>query len=693
MKRSAAFVLRHRIAVLVLFVVLTALSAVAATKVPVNYDMADYLPAHAPSAEALQTLKKEFSFAMPNARVSYPVDSVREALAIKDKLRKADCVNQVLWLDDMADIHTPTEQLDTDTVNTYLKDGRALFQVSADTVKARDSVDFLRSVKEDCWISGQLMELASAQNAVNSEIQSITLFIVPIVFAILLISTSSWLQPLLFLLTIGVSVLLNLGTNLMLGSVSFITQAVAGVLQLAVSMDYAIFLLNRYNMNRAAGMENEEAMASAMVRSSVAIASSAATTFFGFLALLFMQFRIGADLGIVMAKGILFSFLTVLLFLPALILVLQRPLDRLSHRPLLPDFQRVGKMIYRRRYRFVVLVAVLLVPAFLAAQNNAFLYGMGSFPQGSAAEHDLQAIDEHFGEQQQISLLVPRGDLQKEQQLQKALEKIEPVDSVLSYVSKADAAIPQEVLSGKGLSLLVSPNYSHFILNTKMAREGTVAFATVAEIRQAAKTLYGNTIQMTGYPVVTDDMRATVRSDNIIVNGLAVLTIALTIAIAFRSLFLPILLVMTIEIAIWLNLSVPYFTGSPLSYIGYLIISTVQLGSTVDYAILYTEHYCDHRTRLNRRETLGLAARETIPSLLPPALILTCSGLVLYLTSSLTIVSELGEVLARGATLSLLMVIFVLPGLLFVFDRLVERTSIGRHFVTDRQNTFTKEEL
>ncbi|WP_071705865.1 efflux RND transporter permease subunit [Murdochiella vaginalis] len=693
MKRSAAFVLRHRIAVLLLFVVLTTLSAFAATKVPVNYDMADYLPAGAPSAKALHTLKKDFDFSMPNARVSYPVDSVREALTIKAKLQAADCVDQVLWLDDMVDIHTPTEQLDQRTVETYLKDGRAMFQVSADTVKARDSVKFLRSVKDDCWISGQLMELASAQNAVNTEIQSITLFIIPIVFAILLISTSSWLQPFLFLLTIGVSVLLNLGSNLILGSVSFITQAVSGVLQLAVSMDYAIFLLNRYNMNRAAGMENKEAMAAAIVRSSVAIASSAATTFFGFLALLFMQFRIGADLGIVMAKGIVFSFLTVLLFLPALILVLQRPLDRLAHRPLLPNFQRVGKLIYRRRYRFVLLIAIILVPAFLAAQNNAFVYGMGNYPKGSAAEHDVQAIDTHFGQQQQISLLVPRGDLQKEQRLQNKLERIGPIDTVMSYVSMADAAIPQEVVSRKGLDLLVSPNYSHFILNANMAREGKIAFATVAEIRDAAKELYGDTIQMTGYPVVTDDMRATVRSDNLIVNGLAVLTIALTIAIAFRSLFLPILLVMTIEVAIWLNLSVPYFTGSPLSYIGFLIISTVQLGSTVDYAILYTEHYCDHRTRRNRRETLDLAARETIPSLLPPAMILTCSGLVLYLTSSLTIVSELGEVLARGAALSLLMVIFVLPGLLFVFDRLVERTSFGRHFMADHQNAFTKEEL
>ena len=338
-------------------------------------------------------------------------------------------------------------------------------------------------------------------------------------------------------------------------------------------------------------------------------------------------------------------------------------------------------------------MAILRVPAFLAAQNNSFVYGMGNFPKGSAAEHDVQAIDAHFGQQQQISLLVPRGDLQKEQQLQERLEKIGPVDTVMSYVSMADAAIPQEVISRKGLDLLVSPNYSHFILNATMAREGDVAFATVAEIRDTAKELYGDTIQMTGYPVVTDDMRATVRSDNLIVNGLAVLTIALTIAVAFRSLFLPILLVMTIEIAIWLNLSGPYFTGSPLSYIGFLIISTVQLGSTVDYAILYTEHYCDHRTRLNRRETLGLAARETIPSLLPPAMILTCSGLVLYLTSSLTIVSELGEVLARGASLSLLMVIFVLPGLLFVFDRLVERTSYGRQFVADHPNALSKEEL
>lgn len=693
MKRVATTILHHRLAVILLFAMLSILSAFATTRVTVNYDMADYLPANAPSSQALETLRKEFNFSMPNARVSYPVSSVRDALQMKEKLAGYAHVDQVIWLDDVTDIHTPLEQMDTKTVNAYWKDGRALFQVSADTAYARQTMDFFRSLHSDTWVSGQIMELASAQHAVNSEIGSITMFAVPIVFIILLISTSSWLQPFLFLLTIGVSVLLNMGSNLALGSVSFITQAVSGILQLAVSMDYAIFLLHRYNLNREQGMVNEEAMAQAMVQSSIAIASSAATTFFGFLALLFMQFRIGADLGIVMAKGIAFSFLTVLIFLPALILVLQKPLDRLAHRSLLPNFEGVGTFVCRHRHIFVAIVAVLIIPAFLASQSNSFVYGMGSFPKNSDAEHDLHAIDAHFGEQQQISLLVPRGDLQKEQQLDKALKALPHTDSVISYVSMADPAIPQEVVSGKGLDQILSPSYSHFIITENMPREGDVAFDVVKQIHTITESLYGKGYFMTGYPVVTDDMRAMVQSDNIIVNGLAVLTIALTIALAFRSFTLPILLVLTIEVAIWLNLSVPYLTGSSLSYIGYLIISTVQLGSTVDYAILYTERYCDHRQRLSKPDTLRIVAKETIPSLLPPALILTFSGLVLYLTSSLTIVSELGEVLARGAILSLTMVIFVLPGLLYLFDRGIERTSFGRHFYHAAPTKPSKEEL
>ncbi|MDD7593197.1 MAG: MMPL family transporter [Peptoniphilaceae bacterium] len=680
MKTIAERIPTHRRLILVFFLVLTLVSAYAASHVVVNNNMADYLPADAPSTEALRVMGEEFPITLPNARVAYPVSSVGEALILKSNIEALPGVTQVLWLDDVIDVQKPLEQADPKTVQTYYQNGMALFQVTADDINAQESVAALRGVAPDGVLTGEIVELANAQKSVQSEVYSIVLKVVPIVFMILLLSTKSFLDPVLFLVTIGVSVLLNMGSNLILGEVSFITQAVSGVLQLAVSMDYAIFLLNRYNANRLEGMTNEEAMVSAVRTSSTAISSSAATTFFGFLALLFMQFRLGADLGIVMAKGIVCSFITVLFFLPALILTCQKPLDRLSHRPLLPDFEIFGRLAYKGRLVFLLLALVVAVPSFLASQRNKFIYGMGNYPEGSVVAHDEAVITEHFGEMQQLVLMVPRGDLVKEQKLQVDLEEIPTIDAVVSYVSMADAAIPQEIAAtNEGMKQLVSENYSQFILSAAMPTEGDVAFETVRQVDEAAGRYY-DSFHLTGYPAVTDDMRKTVQQDNSIVNGLAILTIALTILLAFRSLSLPILLVLTIEIAIWLNLSVPYFSGNSLSYIGYLIISTVQLGATVDYAILYSQHYLDLRERLGRRDAVVEASRQTVPSLLPPALILTSAGTVLSLTSSIAIVSELGTVLARGALLSLGMVVFVLPGLLALCDRFIQKTTRGLHF-------------
>lgn len=681
MRTIAERIPRHRRLIIVVFFLLTALSALAAQKVVINNNMADYLPADAPSTTALEVMEEEFPITLPDARVAYPVDSLGEALALKSRIQALPQVSQVLWLDDIIDVRKPLDTADTYTVNTYYQNGKALFQVTADPIQAQESVQALRDIAPGAALTGEIVELANAKKSVQSEILSIVLYIVPIVFVILLLSTHSFLDPLLFLVTIGVSVLLNMGTNLLFGEVSFITQAVAGVLQLAVSMDYAIFLLNRYNANRAEGMDNERAMVEAVVTSSVAISSSAATTFFGFMALLFMQFRLGADLGIVMAKGILCSYITVLFFLPALILVLQKPLDRLSHRSLLPEFAAVGRLAYRGRLVFMLLALVVAVPSFLASQHNTFVYGMGNFPEGSDAARDEQVITENFGEVQQLVLLVPRGDLVKEQQLQAALEDIPAISDVVSYVGTADATIPQDIAAtNEGMDKLLSPHYSQFILEAATGSEGDLAFDTVGQVRQSAATYYGDRFHLTGYPVVTDDMRQTVQKDNSVVNGLAILTIALTILLAFRSLSLPVLLVLTIEVAIWLNLSVPYFAGNSLSYIGYLIISTVQLGATVDYAILYSQHYLTLRESRSRREAVIEASRQTVPSLLPPALILTSAGTVLSLTSSIAIVSELGTVLARGALLSLGMVIFVLPGLLALSDTIIQKTTKGLHF-------------
>lgn len=673
--------IRHRRGVLVISFLLTVLSALAMGRVGVNYNMREYLPGDAPSTVAANELEAAFAMTIPNVRLSAPVPDIASALALKSEIAALEGVSNVLWLDDAADVTVPLDLIDPETVESYYRDGRALYQIAAASDEAAAVTVRLRGLGPDIHIAGALVDLASAQNSVTSEMITITIIIVPLVLLILLLTTHSWFEPLVFMAAIGVGILLNMGTNIFLGEVSFITQAIAAVLQLAVSMDYAIFLLNRFNMERRDGHDPTEAMARAIRRALTSVASSALTTVLGFLALIFMRFRIGGDLGIVMAKGIVFSFLSVMVFMPALLLLVYPLVDRTTHRSLLPDFRFMGRFALQARIPILLLVTALAVPAFLASRANTFFYGTGFYPEGSIEGHDREAIEAAFGQQVQMALMVPRGDVPAELRLQEDLEAIPGVTSVISYVSMVDPGIPPDLLDPGQISQLLSDEHALFIVMAEAGSEGEVAFGIARQTRETAARHYGDSYQLAGENVTMLDMKHTVEADEIIVNGLAILAIALTILFAYRSLSLPLILVLVIEVAIWINLSVPYFTGNILSYIGYLIISTVQLGATVDYAILYTQHYLDNRRQLGVREAVVQAAREAIPSLLPPAAILTCTGLVLGEISSLAIVAELGVILGRGAALSFLLVVLLLPGLLSLLDPILPYTTLGLKFL------------
>ncbi|HHT24215.1 MAG TPA: MMPL family transporter [Clostridiaceae bacterium] len=685
MQKIINWIIKHHKSVLVIFILLAVFAGILMLQVKVNYNLQDYLPEDVPSTKALQELENSYELSIPNARAAFPVDSLQEALLIKEKLKESKGITQVLWLDDSVDLMVPLELQNQDTVEAFYTGEKALFQLTAETDNAVEILEGIYQIDPEVAVTGQLADLANAQNAVQSEMLKIVTVMAPLVLIILIIGTHSWIEPFIFLFTIGVGIVLNMGTNIFLGEVSFITQAVGAVLQLAVSMDYAIFLLNRFNENRKQGYETETAMAMAMRKALTAIASSAMTTVFGFLALIFMRFRIGADLGIVMAKGIVLSFFSVMVFMPTLLLALYKLIDKTTHRSFLPDFKFLGKFVNKVKWPILILILLIAIPGFLGSRANHFIYGMGGLPTGSKMEQDKAAIEEEFGVQQQMALLVPKGNIQKELKVQDDLENTQNVLSVISYVNTVDKAIPLEVIDDQALEMIVSDDYTQFIITGEVASEGEASFALVKEVRQIGEEAYGDQYHLVGENVVMLDMKNTIEADDIVVNGLAILAIALVILLAFRSFSLPFILVLTIEIAIWINLSIPYFTGSSLSYIGYLIISTVQLGATVDYAILYTEHYLDNRTKLHKRNALIQSIRESVPSLLPPAMILTLAGFALNITSTLTIVKELGLVLGRGAILSLFMVIFILPGFLYLFDKIVEKTSYKRTFLRKDQ--------
>ena len=676
-------IVRRRRSVFVTFIVLALISVWAYTKVGINYDIVSYLPLDEPSTIAIGAMTDNFGTALPNVKLTVAVDELQDALILKEEIAEMEGITDVIWLDDTLDITQPLELADEAIVEGFYKDGYALFQLTGETDNAAEVIDRLMESFPEGYIVGSLVDLASAQHAVNEEVSRIVVFAVPIIIIILLLSTHSWLEPLVFLITIGIGILLNMGSNIILGEISFLTQAVAAILQLAVSMDYAIFLLHSFNDYRAEGHEPIPAMQKAMRRSLAAIFSSSITTFVGFLALLFMRFGLGADLGIVMAKGIAMAFLTVMIFMPTFILMVYPWIEKTRHRSFLPDFTRFGRFVVKGRWAIPILIVLLMVPAFLGSRNNEYLYGMGAYPEESRMESDREFVDELFGQQVQLALMVPSGDTPSELRLHEELEQIPNVINVMSYVSAVDPAIPSEVIDNDQLSMLVSEDYRLFIMTAEGRGEGPTEFAMTEEIRTLASHHYGDTYHLAGEPANMLDMKNTIEADDIIVNGLAILAIALTIMFVYRSLSLPLLLVLTIEVAIWINLSIPYFTGTTLSYIGYLIVSTVQLGATVDYAILYTEHYLENRETYPKREAIIRTTRQAIPSILPPALILTAVGFVLGLVTSMGIVADLGILLGRGAALSFVLVSLFLPQLLMIFDKTIEKTTMNRKLFRD----------
>lgn len=676
-------VIAHRKAVVAVFLVVALACAACIPFVRVNYDMADYLPPSAQSTTAVEIMSTQFDQAIPNAYVMVRDVSVADALSAKEALSRIEGVTDVMWLDDMADLTVPLETLDAAMVETYYKDGTALFQVSVAEGSESPAVSQMRALVDGLGagnaVSGDAADIAQMQASIIEQVGMAVAIVVPAIVLLLVLSTLSWIEPVLFLLAIGVSILINMGTNLVLGEVSFVTFSVSPILQLAVSLDYAIFLLHAFSAERAQAGSIEEAMARAMRSSVSTIAASAVTTLFGFAALSFMQFQIGADLGLNLVKGIALSFVTVVVFLPAVTLLLCGLIDKTSHRPLMPSCAGVDRGLRHVRVPALVLVLALVVPAFLGQSHATFTYSNGMPDTTLRAGADTAAITEEFGQQNMVALLVPRGDVAAEAALSDDLAEVDNVTGVLSYASSVGAAIPQGFVGEKVTSQFYSDDYARIVVSVDTESEGDEAFATVEEIYQVVQRYY-DTFFAAGQSANLYDMRNVVAVDNVVVSLVAVVAIFLVLLITFRSLALPLVLLLAIEAGIWINLAIPYFTGTPINFIGYLVINTVQLGATIDYGILLTTHYLRARRQLPAREAVAKALGSSFRSLLVSAGILASAGFALAASSSIAAVSTLGLLLGRGALMSLALVTCFLPALLVGLDGVIRRTTYHAGF-------------
>jgi len=685
MEHIGRIIVKKRKFVVVVFIIFSAICAVSFFGVYVNYDLTDYLPEGSRSTKALKIMEREFDQAVPNARVMLKNVTVGEALEYKKRIKRIDGISDVIWLDDVADIKKPLEMADEGIRDKYYKNGDALISFAVEEGRELEITSKVYEViGERNALEGNALALASVQTATLWETLKATIILLPIIVLLLILTTTSWIEPLLFLLAIGVSVIINMGTNLLIGEVSYITQSVTPILQLAVTLDYAIFLLHRFAQMQKENDDPEEAMIAAMKKSFPAIAASSATTLFGFVALTFMDFEIGADLGFNLAKGIIFSFISVLVFLPAVTLSSLKMIKRTKHKRILPEMSGSSRVFMKISTACLILVAIIIYPCWLAQNSNEFLYESTGVVEGERTGEDDASVKKAFGESTAIVILLPKGEIGKEAQLCSELEKNENVTEVVSYVSSVGAQIPNEYLSEQITTGFYSDDHARIVVYTDTAAEGEEAFSTVDQVRKTAEKYYGSNVFLCGESANLRDMKDVVTLDNKRVNIIAVLAIALVIMITFRSLLIPVLLVLSIKAAIWVNLAIPYFEGSPMNYIGYLIVNTVQLGATVDYAILLTDTYKQKRRSMYPKEAMKESLAERFRSILLSAVILSSAGFVLGAVSSNEMVAEMGILLGRGAILSLLMVVCFLPALLMILDKPLGATTYKSDFLKRR---------
>ena len=673
MARFYRRIVNHQKLIIAVFLILFLICACCKQFIAVNYDMNDYLPPESASTQALDLMEREYEGGIPNARVMIQNVSVPQALEYKEKLLVVDGVTDVTWLDDAASVTVPLETLDTDTVETYYKDGNALFSVTIDDEKRIEAVNAIREIiGDDNSMTGSAVTTAVATTSTVNEVRTIAVIGVAFALLMLILTTTSFAEAFLVLAGLGVAVIINSGSNLIFGEISFVTNAAGNILQLAVSLDYSVFLLHRFAECRQTTANPKKAMVQALTMSTTSILSSGLTTVIGFLALCLMQFQIGPDLGLALAKGVAISLITVFTFMPALILCTYKLIDKTMHRSFMPNFKGFGRFVCHIMMPLVIVFAILIVPSYLASNANSFYYGASHiFGSDTQLGSDTEKIEDAFGKRDTYVLMVPKNSTATQTELSEALHSIPQIKSILSYVDTVGETIPEQYLDNGTLSKLNSDNYTRMVLTIDTAYEGDETFNLVKTIRNTAEDYYPGEWYLAGEGVSTYDLMNTVTADMVNVNLVAIGAVFLVLLVTMRSLVLPIILVLSIETAVWLNLAIPYFINQSIFYIVYLIISSIQLGATVDYAILLTERYKEMRQTYTKRKAVVQTISAVSVSILTSASVLTIVGFLLGIISTHGLLSQLGYVLGKGTLCSLAIVLFVLPGLLSMFDRLI----------------------
>lgn len=692
--RLARGVVKCRIPILILAVLLLIPAVFGYANTRVNYDMLTYLPEDMETVVGQDQLMEDFGKGAFSFLIVEDMQE-KDVAALKTKIQAVDHVESVLWYDSVADLSIPMELLPEKVYKAFNTDNATMLAIFFDSSTSADvTMDAIREIRsiagKQCFVSGMSALVTDLKDLCEKEEPIYVAIAVLMALAAMLLLLDSWLVPLVFLASIGIMILLNLGSNYFLGEISYITKALSAVLQLAVTMDYSIFLWHSYNEQRRQTEDRNEAMARAIHTTFTSVLGSSITTVAGFIALCFMSFTMGRDLGIVMAKGVILGVLGSVTVLPAIILLLDKPLQKTRHRSLIPDMKKPAAWIVRVFPVFLIVFALLVPPAWYGYQktNDEVYYDMGQcLPQdmefviaNSKLREDFDVASTHMV---LVDAKLPAKDVRA---MTKEMEQVAGVKYVLNLESVVGSAVPEEILPESVTSILKSDRWELMLINSEYRVASDDVNGQIDELNTILKK-YDPSGMLIGEAPCMKDMIETTDHDFQVVNLISILAIFVIIALVEKSLTLPVILIAVIEAAIFVNLGLPHYLGQSLPFIAPICISTIQLGATVDYAILMTTRYKQERIGgTDRRGAVKTALASSIPSIIVSGMGLFAATFGVALYSDIDIVGSMCMLLARGAIISVFMVIFALPALLLLCDRIVCATTLGMRHINQHKS-------
>ncbi len=677
------WITKHKNIILVIAFILLIPAGIGYVSTRVNYDVLSYLPERLETIKGQDILVDEFGMGAFSMVVVEDMP-MKDAAKLEKQLESIDHVKDVLWYDDAVDISVPTEMIPEDLRKAFFN-GKATMMIALfdDTTSADDTMDAITQIRK---VVGKNV-YASGMSGVVTDIKNLALQEMPIYVVIagllslvvLFLTMTSFVKPLIFLLNIGMAIVFNLGSNVFLGEISYITQALAAVLQLAVTMDYSIFLLESYEANkeRYEG-DKKRAMAHAISNTFTSITASSITTVAGFVALCFMTFKLGANIGIVMSKGVVIGVIACVTVLPAMILTCDKAIEKTTHRSLIPSLDKLSHGIVKGRYVALLLFLIVLVPAIHGNNNYKIYYNIDqSLPKNIPSNEANEKLKKEFNMSNMHMILLKDGLSAKEKSaMSKEIEKVDGVKWVIGLNSLVGSNVPESMIPNNIKKMLKTDNYELEFVSSDYSSATDEVNSQLAKIDKIVKK-YQNDGMVIGEAPMMKDLQDVTDVDLKTVNNISILAIFVIILITFKSISIPVILISVIEFAIACNMAVPFYTNTSLPFVASIVIGTIQLGATVDYAILMTSRYHKERTERgqSKKDAIRIAHETSIKSILTSGLCFFAATFGVSVYSQVDMIGSICTLLSRGAIISMIVVICVLPAMLWIFDGVIKRTS------------------